>query len=121
VLTRQFPDDFLWGASTAAYQVEGAWREDGKGESVWDHFAHAPGHVEDNATGDQACDHYHRVPDDIALMKSLGLRAYRFSIAWTRILPEGTGRVNSQGLDFYDRLVAVWKKHTAAMAEEFRA
>jgi beta-glucosidase len=105
MLTRQFPGDFLWGASTAAYQVEGAWNEDGKGESVWDRFAHTPGRVARGETGDRACDHYHRVADDIALMKSLGLRGYCFSVAWTRILPEGTGTVNGKGLDFYDRLV----------------
>jgi len=105
MLIRQFPDGFLWGASTAAYQVEGAWNEDGKGESVWDRFAHTPGRVDHGDTGDVACDHYHRMPQDVALMKSLGLQGYRFSIAWTRILPEGTGRVNSKGLDFYDRLL----------------
>ena len=105
MLDRQFPEGFLWGASTAAYQVEGAWNEDGKGESVWDHFAHTPGRIENDQTGDVACDHYHRSTDDIALMKQLGLNAYRFSIAWSRILPQGTGAVNSKGLDFYDRLL----------------
>ena len=105
MLTRQFPDDFLWGASTAAYQVEGAWNEDGKGESVWDHFAHTQGRIDNGDTGDVTCDHYHRMPEDVALMKSLGLKGYRFSIAWTRVLPEGTGQVNAKGLDFYDRLV----------------
>ncbi len=76
-----FPDHFLWGAATAAYQIEGAWSEDGKGESIWDRFAHTPGRVKNGDTGDVACDHYHRWAEDVALMESLGLRAYRFSIA----------------------------------------
>lgn len=105
MLIRQFPKGFLWGASTAAYQVEGGWNEDGKGESIWDRFSHQPFRVENNDTGDVACDHYHRMPDDVQLMKQLGLNAYRFSIAWTRILPEGRGQVNVKGLDFYSRLV----------------
>ena len=105
MLEKQFPEGFLWGASTAAYQVEGAWNDDGKGESVWDHFAHLPYRVENGDTGDTACDHYHRMPDDVVLMKSLGLTGYRFSIAWTRILPDGRGKVNSKGLDFYKRLL----------------
>jgi beta-glucosidase len=100
-----FPKGFLWGAATAAYQIEGAWDEDGRGESIWDHFSHTPGKVQDNDNGNVACDHYHRWRDDIALMRELGLQAYRFSIAWPRILPEGTGVVNQAGLDFYDRLV----------------
>ncbi len=105
MLTRQFPAGFLWGASTAAYQVEGAWNEDGKGESIWDHLAHTPGRIANGDTGDVACDHYHRMPADVTLMKSLGLQGYRFSIAWSRVLPAGTGAVNTKGLDFYDRLV----------------
>jgi beta-glucosidase len=105
MLIRQFPEGFLWGASTAAYQVEGAWNEDGKGESVWDRFSHTPGRIDNGDTGDVACDHYHRMPEDVALMKTLGLKGYRFSIAWTRILPKGTGQVNTRGLDFYERLV----------------
>lgn len=100
-----FPVNFLWGAATAAYQIEGAWNEDGKGESIWDRFSHTPGKIEDNSTGDIACDHYHRYEEDIALMRRLGLKAYRFSTAWTRVLPMGRGRVNTKGLDFYDRLV----------------
>ncbi len=100
-----FPQDFLWGAATASYQIEGAWNEDGKGESIWDRFSHTPGKVLNGDTGDVACDHYHRWQDDIALMKSLGLHAYRFSIAWTRIFPAGRGAVNPTGLDFYSRLV----------------
>lgn len=103
--TVSFPADFVWGTATAAYQIEGAWNEDGKGESIWDRFTHTPGNIIDHSTGDVACDHYHRWPEDIALMKSLGLQAYRFSIAWSRILPEGRGRVNQAGLDFYSRLV----------------
>ena len=101
----RFSDGFLWGAATAAYQVEGAWNEDGKGVSIWDTFSHTQGKIADGSTGDVACDHYHRWREDIALMKELGLKAYRFSIAWTRILPQGAGVVNLKGLDFYDRLV----------------
>ena len=100
-----FPTDFLWGSATASYQVEGAWQEDGKGESIWDRFSHTPGKVQDGDTGDVACDHYHLWRDDIALMRELGLKAYRFSIAWPRILPTGYGKVNPAGLDFYSRLV----------------
>lgn len=100
-----FPPDFLWGAATAAYQIEGAWNEDGKGESIWDHFAHTPGKIEDHSTGDVACDHYHRWAGDVRLMQAMGLRAYRFSISWPRIFPQGRGALNPQGLDFYSRLV----------------
>ena len=101
----RFPDGFLWGAATAAYQVEGAWDEDGKGPSIWDTFCRAPGRVANGHTGDVACDHYHRYVEDVALMRELGLGAYRFSVSWPRVLPEGTGRVNRAGLDFYSRLV----------------
>ena len=101
----KFPHDFLWGAATASYQIEGAWNEDGKGESIWDRFSHTPGKISDHSTGDVACDHYHRYEEDIALMRRLGLKAYRFSISWTRVLPLGAGNVNPSGLDFYDRLV----------------
>ncbi len=100
-----FPDNFIWGAATSSYQIEGAWDEDGKGESIWDRFSHTPGNIEDGSDGDVACDHYHRWPADIALMQSLNLQAYRFSIAWPRILPQGRGTVNQAGLDFYSRLV----------------
>jgi beta-glucosidase len=100
-----FPADFTWGASTSSYQIEGATREDGRGESIWDRFSHTPGRVRNGDTGDVACDHYHRYRDDVALMAELGLDAYRFSIAWPRILPAGTGTLNEAGLDFYDRLV----------------
>ncbi|WP_037571880.1 GH1 family beta-glucosidase [Phaeacidiphilus oryzae] len=101
----QFPAVFEWGAATAAYQVEGAAEEDGKGPSIWDAFVRRPGAVRDGHTGATACDHYHRYAEDIALMRGLGLDAYRFSISWPRILPEGTGRIEPRGLDFYDRLV----------------
>jgi len=100
----KFPTNFLWGAATASYQIEGAWDEDGKGESIWDRFSHTPGKIANGDTGDIACDHYHRYQDDIALMRSLGLKAYRFSISWPRILPAGFGPVCLAGLDFYDRL-----------------
>ncbi|HVF98374.1 MAG TPA: family 1 glycosylhydrolase, partial [Chloroflexia bacterium] len=100
-----FPADFLWGAATAAYQIEGAWNEDGRGESIWDRFSHTPGKVHGGDTGDEACDHYHRYRDDVALMKQLGLKAYRFSTSWPRVISEGRGKVNPAGLDFYDRLV----------------
>lgn len=101
----QFPEHFYWGSATAAYQVEGAWNEDGRGESIWDRFSHTPGNVHLGDTGDVACDHYHRWKQDIALMKELGMTSYRFSIAWPRILPEGRGKVNPAGVDFYSRLV----------------
>ena len=100
-----FPTNFLWGAATSAYQIEGAWNEDGKGESIWDRFSHTPGNVLNHDNGDIATDHYHRWPEDVRLMQTLGLKAYRFSTAWTRIFPTGRGRVNQAGLDFYERLV----------------
>src|SRR5690606_8437112 len=101
----RFPDGFLWGAATAAYQIEGAAREDGRGPSIWDTFSHTPGRVVEGHTGDVACDHYHRYRDDVRLMAELGLKSYRFSIAWPRIQPTGSGPVNQAGLDFYRRLV----------------
>ncbi|MEV4470982.1 GH1 family beta-glucosidase [Nonomuraea sp. NPDC049504] len=96
---------FLWGTATAAYQIEGATGEDGRGPSIWDTFAREPGRTRDGHTGDVACDHYHRWREDVALMADLGVNAYRFSIAWPRVLPDGAGAVNGRGLDFYDRLV----------------
>ena len=102
--TVQFPPGFLWGSATASYQIEGAWQEDEKSESIWDRFSHTPGLISDGTTGDVACDHYHRWRDDITLMRSLGLPAYRFSTAWPRVLPDGYGKVNQAGLDFYSRL-----------------
>jgi len=100
-----FPDGFVWGAATSAYQVEGATREDGRGESVWDTFCRETGRVRDGDTGETAADHYHRYPADLDLMRDLGLRSYRFSIAWPRVMPSGSGPVNQRGLDFYRRVV----------------
>lgn len=100
-----FPPNFVWGAATASYQIEGAWQADGKGESIWDRFSHTPGKVANGDTGDVACDHYHRWREDIGLMQALGLNAYRFSISWPRVLPNGRGPANAAGLDFYDQLV----------------
>ncbi|HTZ07185.1 MAG TPA: GH1 family beta-glucosidase [Gaiellaceae bacterium] len=104
-LSTPFPPDFVWGAATASYQIEGAVDEDGRGESVWDRFCATPGKVRNGDSGAIACDFYHRYSDDIGLMRQLGLGAFRFSIAWPRVLPNGRGAVNSAGLDFYDRLV----------------
>ena len=101
----RFPPGFLWGAATASYQIEGGWRDEGKGESIWDRFSHTPGKVQDGDTGDVAADHFHRWESDIQLMKDLGIKAYRFSISWPRILPSGWGKVEPRGLDFYSRLV----------------
>ncbi len=100
-----FPPGFVFGAATSAYQIEGGAAADGRGESIWDRFSHTPGRVHGGDTGDVAADHYHRYAEDIALMREIGLTAYRFSIAWPRIVPDGRGRVNAAGLDFYDRLV----------------
>lgn len=100
-----FPPGFVWGAATSAYQIEGAAAEDGRGESIWDRMAHTDGRVIDGTSGDVACDHYHRWPDDLRLMGQLGLQAYRFSVAWPRIIPQGRGAINQAGLDFYDRLI----------------
>jgi beta-glucosidase len=100
-----FPTDFVWGASTASYQIEGAVDEDGRGKSIWDVFSHTPGRVKNGDTGDAACDHYHRWREDIALLSDSNFSAYRFSTAWPRILPSGSGAVEQRGLDFYDRLV----------------
>ncbi len=103
--TIRFPDGFLWGAATSAYQIEGSPLADGAGPSIWQRFTHSPGLTANGDTGDIACDHYQRYEGDVALMAELGLNAYRFSISWSRILPEGRGRVNPKGLDFYERLV----------------
>lgn len=100
-----FPKGFLWGSATSAYQVEGSPLADGAGPSIWQRFAHTPGMTHEGDTGDLACDHYRRFRDDIALMRALGFKAYRFSVAWSRVLPEGKGRVNPAGVDFYERLV----------------
>ncbi len=101
----RFPADFLWGAATASYQIEGGWNEEGRSPSIWDTFSRIPGNVFKGHTGDVAADHFHRWKEDVGLMKELGLPAYRFSFAWPRIIPGGTGSVNQKGLDFYDRLV----------------
>jgi beta-glucosidase len=101
----QFPSDFVWGAATASFQIEGATHDDGRGESIWDRFCATLGKVHNGDTGNVACDHYHRYPEDVAIMKDIGVKAYRFSIAWPRILPQGVGPVNEAGLAFYDRLV----------------
>jgi len=102
---RQFPNGFLWGSATASYQVEGAVNVDGRGPSIWDTFSHVPGKVNNGDTGDVADDHYHRYKEDVQLMKGLGLKTYRFSVAWPRVFPQGTGTPNPKGLDFYNRLV----------------
>ncbi len=102
----QFPKDFIWGTATSSFQIEGAWQEDGKGESIWDRFCHIPGKVAEGATGDVACDHYHRYKEDVALLKEIGVNSYRFSISWPRIFPEGFGEPNLQGLQFYKDLIA---------------
>jgi beta-glucosidase len=102
---RRFPTGFYWGTATSAYQIEGAWNEDGKGLSIWDTYAHTPGKITDGSTGDIANDHYHRYKEDVALIKDIGATAYRFSIAWPRIFPAGAGAPNAKGLDFYNRLV----------------
>src|SRR5262249_22828604 len=108
---RVFPDGFLWGTASSAYQIEGAVREDGRGASIWDTWAHTPGKIADGSTGDIACDHYHPFRADLELRASLGLRAYRFSASWPRVIPDGDGAVNQRGLDFYDRLVDALLEH----------
>lgn len=100
-----FPKDFIWGVAASSYQIEGAAREDGRGECTWTRFSHTPGKVKNGETGDVACDHYHRYPEDIALMRDLGVQSYRFSVSWPRVLPTGRGTVNEAGLDFYSRVV----------------
>ena len=100
-----FRKDFIWGAATAAYQIEGAFDEDGKGRNIWDEFTHIEGKISDSSTGDIACDHYHRYKEDVRLMAELGIKAYRFSISWSRILSDGTGEVNQKGIDFYNDLI----------------
>lgn len=104
-MTDAFPKDFVWGAASSAYQIEGGAAQDGRGPSVWDTFCERPGAVRDGHTGDVACDHYNRFSDDVKLMADMGVRAYRFSISWTRVLPSGRGRINEKGLAFYGRLV----------------
>jgi beta-glucosidase len=101
---KHFPTGFLWGMASAAYQVEGAWNFDGKGESNWDHFSHIVGKVKGGATGDVACDQYHRYQEDVTILKRLNQKSYRFSTSWARIQPAGTGPVNQKGVDYYSRL-----------------
>jgi beta-glucosidase len=100
-----FPKNFWWGASTAAYQIEGAWKDDGKGESIWDHFAHTPGKIKNNDNGDVACDSFHRYAEDITLLRAMNLNSYRFSISWPRIQADGKGKANAQGVAYYGRIV----------------
>jgi beta-glucosidase len=107
----RFPDDFIWGTATSAYQIEGSPTADGAGRNIWHRFSHTPGNTWLDQTGDIACDHYRRYKDDVAIMAELGTNAYRFSIAWARIFPEGTGAVNKKGIDFYSRLVDELLKH----------
>ncbi len=99
------PREFVWGVSTSSYQIEGAAQEDGRGPSIWDTYCTQSGRIANGDTGDVACDHYHRYPEDIALMRELGVTAYRFSVAWPRVLPQGRGGINEAGLAFYDRLI----------------
>ena len=106
-----FPENFLWGAATSAYQVEGAWDEDGKGRSIWDNFVRIPGNTFEGTTGDVAADHYHRYKEDVALMAEMGLKSYRFSISWSRLLPNGRGEVNEKGVEFYSDLIDELLKH----------
>ena len=101
----QFPENFIWGAIASAYQIEGAWDEDGKGESIWDHFVRLPDRILNGDTGENATNHYHLMPDDVKLMKDLGLNSYSFTLSWPRIIPDGKGQTNQKGLDFYQRLV----------------
>ena len=105
IAAARFPKDFLWGMATSSYQVEGAWNTDGKGESIWDRNAHTPGKIRDGSNADVTCDQYHRYKEDIAIMKSLNMKSYRFSTSWPRIQPTGTGPVNQKGIDYYSRLV----------------
>ena len=104
-MSKQFPKDFVWGVATASYQIEGAAREGGRGESIWDRYCAIPGNVQDGDTGDVACDHYHLFREDVELMRRMGVKAYRFSIAWPRVLPQGRGEVNEKGMAFYSELV----------------
>ena len=104
IAAARFPKDFLWGAATSAYQVEGAWNADGKGESIWDRWAHTPGKIKGNGNGDVSCDQYHHYKEDVALLKRLNLKTFRFSISWPRVMPNGTGPLNAKGLDYYKRL-----------------
>ncbi|HEY1405139.1 MAG TPA: GH1 family beta-glucosidase [Spirochaetota bacterium] len=112
----EFPKNFLWGYATAAYQIEGAVNEDGRGESIWDRFAHTPGKIANGDNGDIACDHYHRYEEDVQLMADLGVNSYRFSLSWSRIFPNGKGAINQKGLDFYKRVLASLQHHNISPA-----
>lgn len=101
----KFPDNFIWGAATASYQIEGAANEDGKGVSIWDTFSHTPGKIYNNENGDIACDHYHRYKEDIKIMKDMGLKGYRFSISWSRIFPDGKKQINQKGIEYYNNII----------------
>src|SRR6187551_3432825 len=114
-MTYQFPSSFLWGAATSAYQIEGSPTADGAGPSIWHRFTKTPGSTQGGDTGDVACDHYRRMEDDVAMMKRLGLNAYRFSIAWGRVLPDGRGAVNEAGLGFYERIVDWFADYASVM------
>ena len=106
----QFSNDFLWGAASASYQIEGAYLEDGKGENIWDAYCQESGHVAHGENGNVACDHYHLFREDVKMMQKMGIKNYRFSISWTRILPDGTGAVNQKGIQFYSDLsMLCWK------------
>ena len=108
---RSFPENFTWGTATASYQIEGAWNEDGKGPSIWDAFSQTPGKIANGDTGNSACDHYHQMEADVEMMAGLGLKAYRFSIAWSRIYPTGRGEVNAEGVAFYSKLIDTLLEH----------
>lgn len=107
----EFPENFLWGVATAAAQVEGAAYEDGRGPSIWDAFSHIPGKILNGDLPDVGCDQYHLYEDDVRQMKKLGIKSYRFSFSWSRILPEGTGKVNEAGIDYYRRLISCLKEN----------
>ncbi|MFP5254173.1 MAG: family 1 glycosylhydrolase, partial [Actinomycetes bacterium] len=117
----RFPPDFGWGMATASYQIEGAVAEDGRTPSIWDTFSHTPGAVLGDDTGDVACEHYHRMPDDVALLADLGATTYRFSVAWPRVQPGGSGPANQAGLDFYRRLVEVPNWRTIPLTQAAQA
>ncbi len=106
-----FPKDFVWGAATSSIQIEGAVNEDGKGKNIWDIFSHQSGKIKDGTNVDIACDHYHRYKEDIELMEKIGIKAYRFSIDWSRVLPNGTGEINQKGLNYYSNLVDTLLEH----------
>ena len=109
-----FPQNFIWGTATGSYQIEGAWNEGGKGESIWDRFVHQPGNIKDGTTGDRTCDFYHKYKEDISLMKKLGYPNFLMTISWARVIPDGTGRINPEGVDFYRRVLAELRKNGIA-------